>query len=75
VPSQSSVYMCPLSECITGDLRHGVTRFGTMGTELAGLEEKDRGHTMSQPTWPKDPGQEAHDRGNLKRRAIDKSCK
>jgi hypothetical protein len=52
-----------------------VTRFGTMGTELAGLEEKDRGHTMSQPTWPKDPGQEAHDRGNLKRRAIDKSCK
>jgi hypothetical protein len=24
------------------------------------------GPTMSQPTWPKNPGQEAHNRGGLK---------
>jgi hypothetical protein len=38
-------------------------RFGTMGTRLTGLREKDRGPTMSWPpdllTQPRDQGQEA----------------
>jgi hypothetical protein len=36
-----------------------------MGTQLAGLREKERGPTMSHPTRPKDPGQEAYYRGSL----------
>jgi hypothetical protein len=31
-----------------------------MGTWLAGLEEKDRGATISRPIQPEDLGQEAH---------------
>jgi hypothetical protein len=41
--------------------------FGTTGTRLAGHgEKKGGGSTMRQPTWPKDPGQEAYYRGSLK---------
>jgi hypothetical protein len=37
-----------------------------MGTQLVGLREKERGGgTMSQPTRPKDPIQEAYYRGGL----------
>jgi hypothetical protein len=45
---------------------NNVTRFGTMGTRLTGLREKDRGPTMSQPTWPRDLGQEAHNLRHLR---------
>jgi hypothetical protein len=31
----------------------GLTRLGTMGIRLAGLEEQERGTTKSQPTWPR----------------------
>jgi hypothetical protein len=37
-----------------------------MGIRLARLGEKERGSTMSRPTQPNDPGQEAHYRGGLK---------
>jgi hypothetical protein len=38
-----------------------VTRFGTMGTQLAGLEEKEGGGAnMNRPTGPEDLDQEAH---------------
>jgi hypothetical protein len=41
--------------------------FGTMGTQPAGIGEKEKGRTtMSQPTRPEDPGQEAHCRDRLK---------
>jgi hypothetical protein len=35
-------------------------KFGTMGTTSTGHEKKEEGSTMSQPTRPEDPGQEAH---------------
>jgi hypothetical protein len=42
-------------------------RFGTMGTRLIGLREKDRGGgTMSWPTHLRDSGQEAHCSRHLK---------
>jgi hypothetical protein len=50
-------------------------KFNTMCTQLAGLREVDRGVTMSQPTRPKDLGQEAHCPSQFKRYVIDKSCK
>jgi hypothetical protein len=50
-------------------------RFASMGTGPTGLREKDRGAAMSWPSRPKGPGQEAHDRGGLKRYVIDKSYK
>jgi hypothetical protein len=37
-----------------------------MDTRLTQLREKERGATMSQPTWPEDPDQEAQYRGGLK---------
>jgi hypothetical protein len=46
-------------------------RFGTVGTRLTGVGEKNRGPTTSWPTQPRDLGQEAHNLRNL----IDKSCK
>jgi hypothetical protein len=43
-----------------------LTRFGTMGTRLTRLKEKDRGPTTSQPTRPRDPGHEAHNLRHLR---------
>jgi hypothetical protein len=37
-----------------------------MDTMFTRLGKKEQGHTMSWPTWPKDPGQEIHNRGDLK---------
>jgi hypothetical protein len=37
-----------------------LTMFDTMGTRLARLGEKDGGFVISQPTQPKDTGQDAH---------------
>jgi hypothetical protein len=52
-------------------------RFGTIGTTSPrhGITEQGWGATMSQPTRPKDTGQEAHNQGDLEDNYRIKSCK
>jgi hypothetical protein len=50
-------------------------RFGIMGTRLTILGRMDWGPTMGRPTWPRDPGREAHYPRWFKRYLVDKSCK